>query len=206
VAQAPLPPDLALSRIADRNPERALRVLNRTRLADLSPLLDRQRRILEARALIDSDRQELAIDLLSRIKGRDADLLRVEGYWQSRNYAAAAELLETMYSPGLHPDPLLQVERMNVLRSAVGFVLAGDRLALSRLRSKFSDQMAQTAEWSMFDFVTGDIAPSSIEFRKVAREVSGLDSLNAFLDSYRQMYAAGDPMTPEKAVVEGEEA
>jgi hypothetical protein len=201
VAQAQIAADLAIIRIADRDPEGALRVLNRTRLADLSPLLERQRRILEARALIDAGRQDLAIDLLSRVEGKDADLLRVEGYWKSKNFGLAAELLEIMLSPGAHPDPLSQPERMSIIRAAVGFVLASDRLALSRLRSKFSEQLAQTPEWAMFDFVTGDIAPSSIEFRKVAREVSGLDSLNAFLESYRQMYAAGDPMTPGRASV-----
>src|SRR5690606_26003024 len=76
VAQAQVAADLAVIRIADRDPEGALRVLNRTKLADLSPMLERQRRILEARAMIDAGRQDLAIDLLSRLQGRDADLLR----------------------------------------------------------------------------------------------------------------------------------
>ncbi len=44
----------------------------------------------------------------------------------------------------------LQSDRMNIVKAAVGFVLAGDRLAVSRLRSKFSEPMAKTAEWSMF--------------------------------------------------------
>lgn len=198
VAQAQIAADLAVIRIADRDPEGALRVLNRTRLADLSPLLERQRRILEARALIDAGRQDLAIDLLSRVTGRDADLLRVEGYWKSKNYDVAAELLEVMYSPGAEePEPMTPPVRMNIVKAAVGFVLADDRLGLSRLRSKFGDAMSQTPEWAMFDFVTGNVAASSIEFRKVAREVSGLDSLNAFLESYRQTYADGG-MTPDK--------
>lgn len=199
VAQAQIAADLAVIRIADRDPEGALRVLNRTRLADLSPLLDRQRRILEARALIDAGRQELAIDLLSRVTGRDADLLRVEGYWKSAAYGPASELLETLYSPAQHPEPLNQAERMNLVRAAVGFVLANDALALSRLRSKFSEQLAQSEEWAMFDFVTGNVAPTSVEFRKVAREISGLDSLNAFLDSYRKAFAGMNPVTPERA-------
>ena len=36
-------------------------------------------------------------------------------------------------------------------------------------------------------------------FRRVAREVSGLDSLNAFLESYRQAYATGGGLMPERA-------
>jgi hypothetical protein len=198
-AQAQIAADLAVIRIADRDPEGALRVLNRTRLADLSPLLERQRRVLEARALIDAGRQELALDLISKVAGRDADLLRVDGYWKSKNYAIAAELLEIIYSPTEGGEPLTQSGRMNIIKAAVGFVMVGDRLGLSRLRSKFGEQMAQSAEWPMFDFVTGEIVPSSVEFAKVAREISGLDSLNAFLASYREMYASGDVMAPAKA-------
>ena len=199
VAQAQIAADLAVIRIAARDPEAALRILNRTRLADLSPQLERQRRILEARALIDAGRQEIAIDLLSRVTGKDADLLRVDGYWKSKNYTAASELLEMMLSPGQNNAPLETSQRMNVIKAAVGFALAGDKLALSRVRSKFSEQMAQTPEWAMFDFVTGDVTPTSIEFRKVAREISGLDSLNAFLESYRQVYATSDQVAPARA-------
>src|SRR5690606_259222 len=79
VAQAQIAADLAVIRIADRNPEGALAALNRTRLANLSPSLQRQRRVLEARALLDAGREELAIDLLTRVEGRDADQLRVDG-------------------------------------------------------------------------------------------------------------------------------
>jgi hypothetical protein len=92
---------------------------------------------------------------------------------------------------------------MNIIKAGAGFVMANDRLGLSRLRSKFGDQMARSAEWAMFDFVTGDTTPTSVEFREVAREVSGLDSLNAFLSSYRETYAAGGTMTPEKATQAG---
>ena len=199
VAQSQIAAELAVIRIADRNPEGALRVLNRTRLADLSPLLERQRRILEARALIDAGREDLAIDLLARVNGRDADLLRVEGFWKSRNFGQASELIEVVYSPGEGAAELDQGGRMNIIKAAVGFVLANDSMGLSRLRSKFGDVMAQSAEWAMFDFVTSDIVPTSAEFKKVARQVADLDSLNAFLTSYRQLYSADDPMMPAAA-------
>lgn len=196
VAQSQIAADLAVIRIANRDPEAALRVLNRTRLADLSPLLERQRRILEARALIDAGREDLALDLLSRVSGRDADLLRVDGLWKSKNYARASELLEIVYAPGDNPGELDKNGRMHVIKAAVGFVLSSDSIGLSRLRSKFGDVMAQSAEWAMFDFVTGDIAPASAEFRQVARQVADLDSLNAFLTSYRQLYPDADTLTP----------
>lgn len=204
VAQAQIAADLAVIRIADRNPEAALRVLSRTQMANLPPNLERQRRILEARALIDSGREELALDLLTQVKGRDADLLRVDGYWKTKNYAGASELLEIIYSPDNPEDLMTQASRMNILKAAVGFVLAGDKLGSSRLRSKFADAMSKSEEWPMFDFVTASTATANVEFRKVAREVSGLDSLNAFLASYRQMYPMDDALTPAAAAKQGQ--
>ena len=58
----------------------------------------------------------------------------------------------------------------------------------------------------MFDFVTSDIVPSGVEFAKVAREISGLDSLNAFLASYHEAYAEGDAVTPARAARKPDEA
>lgn len=201
VAQSQIAADLAVIRIADRDPQAALRVLTRTRLADLSPLLERQRRVLEARALIDAGRETLALDLLTRVTGRDADLLRIDGLWKSKAYGRAAEMIETVYAPGSGAPTLDRNARMQVIKAAVGFVLANDSMGISRLRAKFSDVLANSAEWPVFDFVTSDIAPTSDAFKKVAREVANLDSLNAFLASYRQLYSGSDAVAPDEATV-----
>jgi hypothetical protein len=203
VAQAQVAADLALIRIADRHPEEALKVLGRTRLAELPPTLERQRRILEARSLIDAGRSELALDLIAKLKGKDADYLRVDGYWKSKNYALASELLETLSTPGTATTQMTRDGRMSVVKAAVGFVLAGDKMGLSRLRSKFSDQMAKSAEWPLFEYVTRDIAPQSLEFRKLAQEVASADSLDAFISSYRELYGEAAELAPDSAAAPG---
>ena len=129
VAKAQVATDLALIRIADHSPEAALRAINQTRMANLAPTLERERRILEARALIDADRAELALDLISRIEGRDADLLRVDGFWRSKNYSAAADAIEKIYSADAR-EVLGQTARMNVVKAAVGYLLANDAMGL----------------------------------------------------------------------------
>jgi tetratricopeptide (TPR) repeat protein len=195
-AEAQIAAELAIIRIAQRDPEAALRALNQSRLADLSPTLERQRRVLEAKALIDAGREDLAVDLISSLTGRDADLLRIEGLWLAGQYGAASELIETTY--GADPADLLsQPSRMSIVRAAVGFVLAKDQLGLSRLRSKFGEQMALSPEWPMFDYVTGPITANSSEFRAIAAEVGALDRLNAFLSAYRETY--GKDAAPEAA-------
>jgi hypothetical protein len=199
VAQAQVAADLALIRIADRNPEGALRALNQTRMSNLSPTLDRQRRILEARALIDADREDLAIDLLARISGRDADLLRVDGYWKAKNYGGAADLIETIYSTPDAPA-LSQSERLDVVKAGVGFVLSNDTLGLDRLRGKFSDRMAQSPEWPMFDYITSPNATiGNVEFRAAAKAVANIDSINGFLKAYRELYPVDPALAPAEA-------
>ena len=56
--------------------------------------------------------------------------------------------------------------------------------------------MANSGEWPLFDYVTQDVAPTSTEFKKVATEIAGIDSLDAFMSSYRDLYASQDPMVP----------
>jgi hypothetical protein len=199
VAQAQVAADLALIRIADRNPEGALRVLNRTRTANLAPTLERQRRILEARALIDADREDLALDLLARVDGRDADLLRVDGYWKAKNYLAASDLIETVYAADPNEE-LTQAGRMDIIKASVGLVLADDTLGLSRLRSKFSGRIAQSPEWPLFDYITSpNASPVGVEFKQAAKMVSGMDSVTAFLHAYRELYPVDSALAPVEA-------
>ena len=201
-AQAQIATELAVIDIANRNPQAALEVLNGTQLADLPPNLARQRRVLEARALIDSSRDDLALDILTPITGRDADKLRVEADWNKKDYEDAGNQLELMYSPdveGTSPPGLTQGGRMDVVRAGVAFALAGDKIGLSRLRSKFADALSRGPEWPMFDYVTSSIAPvTDPQFNDVAKAVSGIDTLDAFLKSYKQTYSAEGAITPDK--------
>jgi hypothetical protein len=202
-AAAQIATELAVIDIANRDPEDALKVLNRTELAELPPSMQRQRRLLEARALIDSSRDDLALDVLGALTGRDADRLRVEANWAAKRYEAAGALIETMYAADLADSGgpgLNEAGRMDLVRAAVAYALANDRLSLSRLRAKFADSLARGPEWAMFDYVTSSIEPtSSPEFAEVARAVSGIDSLEAFLAGYREVYGQDADMTPGKA-------
>jgi hypothetical protein len=205
-AQAQIAAELAVIDIANRKPDEALRVLNGTALAELPPSLERQRRILQARALIDANRTDLALDLLSSVTGRDADQLRVEANWNARNYEKVGNLLEVMYAPEAAGGQVLSpTGRMDLVRAAVSYALAGDRIGVSRLRGKFADAMAKGAEWPMFDYVTSTIeAPTSPAFAKVLRAVADIDSLDAFLKSYREAYGKDAALTPAASgVAEG---
>ncbi|MDB5622316.1 MAG: hypothetical protein JWR39_879 [Devosia sp.] len=199
VARTQVAADLAVIYLADRKPQEALRVLNATRLPDLPASLVRQRRLLEARAMIDGGRNELALELLSDMDGREAALLRVDAQWRAKRYEQASRLLEEMYGEAGVSEPLSQPARMNLVKAGVGYVLAGDNAGLSRLREKFGERLSKTPEWPMFDYVTGPITASSLEFKAVANQVAALDGLNAFLASYREFYGQDGALTPAEA-------
>ncbi len=199
VARTQIASDLAVIYLADRRPQDAIRVLNETQLPGLPDSLQRQRRILEARAMIDGGRDQLALDLVSNMDGKDVELLRIDAHWKARRYSQAGEMIEAIYGNEPGGKPLSMVARMSLVKAAVGYVLAGDDFGLSRLRAKFGERMVASPEWPMFDYVTGPIQTSSLEFKRVASEVAAVDSLSAFLASYRETYAGEGALTPLNA-------
>ncbi|MCB1516256.1 MAG: hypothetical protein KDJ19_01370 [Hyphomicrobiaceae bacterium] len=201
-ARAQIAADLAIIQIANRAPDKALDVLARTSMANLAPSLERQRRILEARAFIDAGRAQLALDILNNLDGRDAESLRIEAYWKDKRYRDASEQIEFVYSRDGVPETLGLAARRQILRAAVGFVLANDRVGLARLRNKFSPAMESTPEWPLFDFVTGLVTQSSADFRQLASEVASTDTLSAFLQTYRETYEGDGALVPMHAGVE----
>jgi hypothetical protein len=108
-------------------------------------------------------------------------------------------MIENIYSAD--PNEALNHDaRMNIVKAAVGLVLAGDDLGISRLRSKFSDRLAQTPEWGMFDYITSpDVDVTGKEFKAAARAVADVDSIDAFLKAYRQMYPVDQQLAPSTA-------
>lgn len=195
VAKTQVAADLAVIYLANRQPREALRVLNATRLPGIPDALERQRRVLEARAMIDGGRDQLALQMLRDMDGNDVAQLRIDAAWKAKNYSQAGELIEGL-NAGLDGPALTQPARMSLIKAAVGYVLADDRFGLARLRSKFSEAMVTSPEWPMFDLVTGNISVTSNEFKTVASQISGLEGINAFLTSYRETYGNKGALAP----------
>ncbi|MCZ4272711.1 hypothetical protein [Maritalea porphyrae] len=201
VARAKIAADLAVIHIANHRPDLALKTLYRTRLANLVPTLERQRRILEARALIDAGRDELAVDILRGLEGRDAALLEVDAHWAGRRYREAGEMLERVYADGLPDGVLSTAVRNHMVKAAVAYTLASDEIGLTRLRAKYSGRMSGTPEWPVFEFVTSKTAYGTVEFRKLARQIADVDSLNSFLNAYKTQYVDEGAIAPQADVL-----
>ncbi|RDE10266.1 hypothetical protein [Pelagibacterium lacus] len=198
-ARAQVAADLAVVYMAGHDPNAALSVLSATRLAGLPPGLERQRRVLEAGALISAGRQALALDLLSGLTGRDAELLRIEALWSTKRYREASEKIELLYAPQADDGALTPMARMNVIKAAVGYLFANDTIGMARLRTRYSEAMAQVPEWPMFALVTEEMDINAAGIRDLARQVANTESINAFLNAYRETYAGENALTPLRA-------
>ena len=188
-ARAQVAAKLAMVHLMNRNPGRALKAIRRTRQAVLPQHIQLQRRLIEARALSELNRTDAAVDLLAHLDGDEAVRQRAEAYWSGERWQKSGELFERILADA--PDggePLTGLQRVDVLRSAISYVLADDKIGLDRLRGKFDAKMAETPDESAFKVVTRPINRDSIAFRNLAKEIAAIDTLEAFLSKFRETF------------------
>jgi tetratricopeptide (TPR) repeat protein len=193
-ARAQVAAHAAAIELMDRKPGRALNVLHDTRFAGLAPEVVRSRLILEARALSELQRPDIALEMVAAYQGDDINRLRADIQWAAGRWQSAAEALELMLGETWRkPEALTEEQRQDVLRTAIAYALAEDSLGLDRLRAKFGTKMSTTPDQKTFDVVT---APSDVrgeEFAKIARAASVADTLKKFLEDYRARYPETAP-------------
>lgn len=188
-ARAQVAARLASVFLMNRKPDRALQVLRATRAADLPKDVRQPRLLIEARALSDSGRHDLALEIAEEMKGREVERLRADVLWAARRWNEAAEEIERMYGERWRDQAALDVsQRADLLRAAVGYALAEDAIGLDRLRQKYGPLMADGVDRRMFDLVTGPLKDRSEEFGEIARAALSVDTLDAFLRDLRTRF------------------
>jgi tetratricopeptide (TPR) repeat protein len=180
---------LATIYLMEGNPDDALHVLRQTRLPELPEAIKRARMLLEARALSDLTRTDLALEVIDGERGLEVDRLRADIYWTGRRWREAGEAHEHLLGRRWQEaEPLTERERTDVLRAAIAYTLGSEDISLDRLRAKFIGQMADSEDAELFAIATTpDIAPSDA-FRDIARRVTASDTLADFLEAYRERY------------------
>ncbi|MFN0264126.1 tetratricopeptide repeat protein [Tepidamorphus sp. 3E244] len=188
-ARAQIAAKLALVHLMNRKPEKALAVLVRTRQAVLPQDVKNQRTVLEARALSETGRADLAVDLLSTVEGNDVARLKADALWQAEDWQSAGDELDRLLERRWADSrPLTESERYDVMRMAIAYSLAGDNLGLGRVRSKFAGLMAGTRDSTAFDVVTGGLPEAAGNIREVVASIASTDTLDAFIDEYKTRF------------------
>jgi hypothetical protein len=188
-ARAQVATRLAVIYLINHKPDRAQATLRATRTADLSNEIRNQRLLIEARAISDIGRHDLALEIVANVASREATRLRSDVHWAARRWQQAAEQIELLHSDRAKSfEPLTDLERSDILRAGIGYALAEDRIGLTRLREKFAAKMADGADRRAFEVATGGLGPNSAEFRDVARIIASVDTLEGFLRDMRVRY------------------
>jgi hypothetical protein len=164
-------------------------VLRATRSADLPSEVRQQRLLLEARALSDTGRHDLALEVISNLQGREATRLRADLHWAARRWADAAEQIELLYGDRWRdPQALTDLERADVLRAAIGYSLGEDMMGLGRFREKFGAHMTGAPDQRAFEVLSSPFATGTAEFREIAKSIAAYDTLAGFLRDMRVRY------------------
>lgn len=188
-ARATVAARLATLYLMEGEPLAAREVLAETRLPELPESIRQARTLLEARALSDLSRTDLALEILSDTQGPDVDRLRADILWTAQRWRDAGEAHEALAGRRWQDgDELSRRERTDILRAAIAYTLAEEAIALDRLRAKFLDQMMASEDADVFAVAS---APDSLDteaFRNLATRVTSSDTLFDFLEEYRKRF------------------
>jgi tetratricopeptide (TPR) repeat protein len=189
VARAQVATRLAAIYLLNHKPAQAQAALRATRTGTLSTEMRNQRLMVEARALSDIGKYDLALEVIANIEGDEAVRLRADIHWAARRWQQAAEQIELgLGDRWQNFDPLTDRERADILRAGIGYALADDAIGRGRLRERYGAKMSDGPDKHAFDVVMGGLDTNSAEFRDVARLVASVDTLDGFLRDLQARY------------------
>jgi hypothetical protein len=194
---------LAVVYLMNKKPDRALAVLRGTRTANVSDELRSQRLLLEGRALSDTGRPDLALEVIANLDGREVTRLRSDVLWSAKRWDESAEQIELMYGERYKDfTPLSDVEQQDILRAEIGYALSSDALGLARFREKYAAKMAETPDAHVFEVVSAPLGSSGDQFAVIAHAATSIDTLEGFLRDMKARYpeSAGSAPLPAAPV------
>ncbi len=185
---------LALVNLLDRKPEAALAALAMSAVETLPEALARQRAHLEARSLAETGRSDDALALLEADASLDAELIRADIHWRTRDWPAAAQALNRVarLTGALPGHSLDEAQARYLLNRAVALTLGGDGRALKRLSERYGQAMNATSYRDAFRLIA-DAGPKSLTDlnRAVTSRVEDAENFQTFLAAYQDRVRKG---------------
>ncbi len=173
---------LALLYLFDRQPRKALDVLEVTGFGGNPEKLETTRRHLAARAYGQSGQEEKALGILGKDFSDDAKQIRLDIFWDNKNWENVASSAEDMLASRKDiTAPLTDAETQILLRLAVAYNFTGDTLQLKYVRDYFLPLMKNNPYRSQLAFLTNVRAPLNPDnINTLAKDISQIET---FLDA-----------------------
>tara|TARA_R110002051_G_scaffold165688_3_gene236624 strand:- start:15833 stop:19267 length:3435 start_codon:yes stop_codon:yes gene_type:complete len=192
-ARARVATDLAVVYLMDHRYEDALNTIRSSRVAGLPDELVDERYLLEARALSELGRHEQALELIEDDQSPAAARLRADVAWAQRDWPNTGRRLESILGNRYLDDaPLTTSEQTDLVRAAIAYSMAGDRVSSGRLGRRYGEAMATTERAAAFEVLTDDDIPTGdVRFADMATRIARIDTLDAFMEPFRARFNNG---------------
>ena len=188
VEKARVGAQLTLVHILARQYTEAMKVLDETEMTGMPEALSSQRRHLRAKILMAMKQREAALGVLKDDKSRDAELLRTEVFWNTRNWSKASQSLRNLIKEtGAKPGQQLNDTQMAyVLNYAIALTLSGNERALERARKDFSASMGKSRLKDAFRLITATTSLGLLDPGMVSARVKEAENFQTFMTAYRE--------------------
>lgn len=181
---------LSLLYMLNKEPKRALEVLEITNYGDMDAQLKLQRVQLTAQALAENARPEEALAMLSNDTTEQGSLLRLDILWGMQDWPNVINAAEDLLGNRANlTEPLSSTETPVLLKLALAYAFEEDPTQLRYLRDYYMALIPEGPYKEIFDFLTNDTTPLDAEdFQLVAKQISRTES---FLDTFKTKIAQG---------------
>jgi tetratricopeptide (TPR) repeat protein len=178
---------LALIRLLDRQPGTALDALDESVAPGLGADLSLQRKRLRARSVFALGDSEAALKLIKGDNKREADLLRADIFWRTRNWADAGQVFERLIgNAGRDGRRINDLSASLIINWVVALSMSDQKDSLNRARQVYAAQMDMTEYREAFRLITNKTEGSAEDFRTLTERFKEIGRFQAFLTSYRE--------------------
>jgi hypothetical protein len=176
----------------------ALKTLDSSEQADAPAELAKVRRLLRARILADLKRVPDALALLKDDKSFEADILRLELYWNNSDWPNAAQTLRRLVEASeAEPGQALSEQQSNfILNYAISLTLSGNQRGVNLLRRDFGPAMARTANGDAFELIASPESLGLLDYRTIAEKVQVAEKFQGFMAAYHKRMNEGAAQAP----------
>lgn len=181
---------LSLLYLLDKQPQRALEVLEITNYGNLDSQLKLQRQQLTAQSLAETGRAEEALAILTNDTSEQGGLLRLDILWGMQDWPNVINVAEDILGRRVNlTEPLSTSETPVLLKLALAYAFEEDPTQLRYLRDYYMALVPEGPYKEIFDYLTNDTTPLDAEdFQLVAKQISRTES---FLDTFKNKIAQG---------------
>jgi len=178
---------MALVHLLDRNFDKALKTLEDTRASGMPQELAVQRRHMMARALSGQKKNKAALELLKDDKTEAADTLRLEIFWEARDWPNSAQVLGRLISgSGVAPgEPVDDSQARFILNYAIALTMSNNERGLKKLREGYGAAMANGPLSDAFWLIASPKTEGLIDFSTIASKVADVEKFRGFMAAYR---------------------